>query len=145
MDLVGKRLLAGRELRDPRIPVQPCANVRVDMGTCHSEMSDLAAETICVGDHCHELVVGNHEVERTDVRRLPETSRCKAAMAEPPGLVRERLDRPLGSNFGPGTSAGNNQPTWLGRVASSTGTFHGTAPQEDPAEPPPQALTSSAR
>ena len=72
VDLVGECFLTGRNVRDLRIPVQPCAHVRVDVGTAHSELSDRGLETISVRDHRHELVVWNHEVERTDVRCLME-------------------------------------------------------------------------
>jgi len=72
VDLVGESFLTDRDIRDLRIPVQPGAHVRVDVGTAHSELSDFSAKPIRGGDHRHEFVVWNHEVERTDVRCLME-------------------------------------------------------------------------
>ena len=72
VDLVGEPFLTDRDVRDLRIPVQPGAHVRVDVGTAHSELSDFNAEPIRGGDHRHEFVVWNHVVERTDVRCLME-------------------------------------------------------------------------
>ena len=72
VDLVSESFLTDRDVRDLRIPVQPCAHVRVDLGTAEPENADFGPETICVREHRHELVVWNHEVERTDVRCLME-------------------------------------------------------------------------
>ena len=135
VDLVGESFLTDRDVRDLRIPVQPGAHVRVDVGTAHSELSDFSAEPIRGGDHRHEFVVWNHVVERTDVRCFMENGTAEQLRHLGEAFLARAYDSEVLQSVVELDQSLREEPALGIRVNELEGTFIGRASLVHPVEP----------